>query len=69
MKQTIKRIKKFIKGFKYLVDQLFKRSNEELAQELERLYAEHNDLVKKQNLLYEKLAKVEKKEIKNQLNS
>ena len=60
MKQTIKRIKEFIKGFKYLLDQLFKRSNEELAQELESLYAEHNDLVKKQNLLYEKLEEVEK---------
>ena len=60
MKQTIKRIKEFIKGVKYLLDQLFKRSNEELAQELESLYAEHNDLVKKQNLLYEKLAEVEK---------
>jgi flagellin-specific chaperone FliS len=60
MKQTIKRIKEFIKGFKYLLDQLFKRSNEELAQELESLYAEHNDLLKKQNLLYEKLAEVEK---------
>ena len=69
MKQTIRRIKEFIKGFQYLVDQLFKRSNEELAQELESLYAEHNDLVKKQNLLYEKLAEMEKKEIKNQLNS
>lgn len=69
MKQTIRRIKEFIKGFQYLVDQLFSRSNEELAQELESLYAEHNDLVKKQNLLYEKLAEMEKKEIKNQLNS
>jgi hypothetical protein len=67
MKQTIRRIKEFIKGFQYLVDQLFSRSNEELAQELESLYAEHNDLVKKQNLLYEKLAEMEKKEIKNQL--
>ena len=67
MKQTIRRIKEFIEGFKYLVDQLFSRSNEELAQELESLYAEHNDLVKKQNLLYEKLAEMEKKEIKNQL--
>jgi len=61
MKQAIKRIKEFIKGFKYLIDQLFKRSNEELAQELERLYAEHDGLVKKQNLLYEKLEEVEKK--------
>lgn len=69
MKKTIKRIKEFIKGFKYLLDQLFKRSNEELAQELESLYAEHDDLVKKQNLLYARLAEVEKKEIKNQLNS
>jgi hypothetical protein len=69
MKQTIRRIKEFIKGFQYLVDQLFKRSNEELAQELESLYAEHEGLVKKQNLLYEKLAEMEKKEIKNQLNS
>jgi hypothetical protein len=69
MKQTIRRIKEFIKGFQYLLDQLFSRSNEELAQELESLYAEHNDLVKKQNLLYEKLAEMEKKEIKNQLNS
>jgi hypothetical protein len=67
MKQTIKRIKEFIKGFKYLVN-LFKLSDEELAQELESLYAEHEGLVKKQNLLYEKLAEVEKKEIKNQLN-
>ena len=67
MKQTIRRIKEFIKGFKYLLDQLFKRSNEELAQELEKLYAEHEGLVKKQNLLYKKLAEVEKKEIKNQL--
>jgi hypothetical protein len=67
MKQTIRRIKEFIKGFQYLLDQLFSRSNEELAQELESLYAEHNDLVKKQNLLYEKLAEMEKKEIKNQL--
>ena len=68
MKKTIRRIKEFIKGFKYLLDQLFKRSNEELAQELESLYAEHTDLVKKQNLLYEKLAEVERKEIKNQLS-
>lgn len=59
--KTIKRIKEFIKGFKYLLDQLFKRTNEELAQELESLYAKHDDLVKKQNLLYEKLAEVEKK--------
>jgi hypothetical protein len=65
MKQTIRRIKEFIKGFQYLVDQLFKRSNEELAQELERLYAEHQGLVKKQNLLYEKLAEVEKKQGEN----
>lgn len=69
MKQTIKRIKQFIEGFKYLIDQLFRRSNEELAQELESLYAEREDLVKKQNLLYERLAETEKKEIKNQLNS
>jgi hypothetical protein len=65
MKQTIRRIKEFIKGFKYLVDQLFKRSNEELAKELESLYAEHDDLVKKQNLLYERLAEVEKKQGEN----
>ena len=65
--KTIKRINQFIKGFKYLLDQLFKRSNEELAQELESLYAEHANLVKKQNLLYERLAEAEKKEIKNQL--
>ena len=65
--KTIKRINQFIKGFKYLLDQLFKRSNEELAKEFESLYAEHEDLVKKQNLLYERLAEVEKKEIKNQL--
>lgn len=63
--KTIKRIKQFIEGFKYLVDQLFKRTNEELAQELESLYAEHKDLVKKQNLLYEMLAEVEKKQGKN----
>jgi hypothetical protein len=65
--KIIKRIKQFIEGFKYLVDQLFKRSNEELAKELESLYAEHVNLIKKQNLLYEKLAEVERKEIKNQL--
>ena len=65
MKQTIKRIKEFIEGFKYLVDQLFKRSNEELAKELESLYAEHEGLVKKQNLLYEKLAEIEKKQGEN----
>ena len=57
----MKRIKEFIKGFKYLVN-LFKLSDEELAQELESLYAEHDDLVKKQNLLYERLAEVEKKQ-------
>ncbi len=68
MKQTIKRIKQFIEGFKYLVDQLFKRSNEELAQELESLYAEHDSLVKKQNLLYEKLAEVEKKQSNQKSN-
>lgn len=59
--KTIKRIKQFIEGFKYLIEQLFKRSNEELAQELESLYAEHDSLVKKQNLLYEKLEETEKK--------
>ena len=64
MKQTIRRIKEFIKGFKYLIN-LFKLSNEELAQELESLYAEHEGLVKKQNLLYEKLAEVEKKQGEN----
>lgn len=63
--KTIKRIKQFIEGFKYLVDQLFKRTNEELAEELESLYADHADLVKKQNLLYEMLAEVEKKQGKN----
>ena len=57
----MKRIKEFIKGFRYLIDQLFKQSNEELAQELESLYAEHADLLKKQNLLYERLAEAEKK--------
>jgi len=61
----MKRIKEFIKGFKYLLDQLFKRSNEELAKELESLCAEHEDLVKKQNLLYEKLEEVEKKQGEN----
>ena len=65
MKQTIKRIKEFSKGFKYLLDQLFKRSNEELAQELESLYAQHDGLIKKQNLLYERLAEVEKKQGEN----
>ena len=61
----MKRIKEFIEGFKYLLDQLFKRSNEELAKELESLYAERNDLVKKQNLLYARLAEVEKKQGEN----
>jgi hypothetical protein len=60
----MKRIKEFIKGFKYLVN-LFKLSDEELAQELESLYAEHDDLVKKQNLLYARLAEVEKKQGEN----
>ena len=63
--KTIKRINQFIEGFKYLLDQLFKRSNEELAQELESLYAEHGDLVKKQNLLYERLAEIERKQGEN----
>lgn len=63
--KTIRRIKEFIKSFKYLLDQLFKRSNEELAKELESLYAEREDLVKKQNLLYEKLAEVERKQGEN----
>ncbi|CAB4144648.1 hypothetical protein UFOVP457_57 [uncultured Caudovirales phage] len=35
---------------------------DDLQKELERLYAEHADLLKKQNLLYEKLAEVEKKQ-------
>ena len=65
MKQTIRRIKEFIEGFRYLLDLLFKRSNEELAQELESLYAEREDLVKKQNLLYARLAEVEKKQGEN----
>jgi len=56
----MKRIKEFIEGFKYLIN-LFKCSDEELAKELESLYAEHDDLIKKQNLLYEKLAEAEKK--------
>jgi hypothetical protein len=30
-------------------------------EELESLYAEHTDLVKKQNLLYERLAEIEKR--------
>lgn len=63
--KTIKRINQFIKGFKYLLDQLFKRSNEELAKEFESLYAEHEDLVKKQNLLYERLAEIERKQGEN----
>ena len=66
--KIIKRIKQFIEGFKYLLDQLFKRSNEELAQELESLYAEHANLVKKQNLLYERLAEVEKKQSNQKSN-
>lgn len=65
MKQTIRRIKEFIKGFKYLLDQLFRRSNEELAQELESLYAEHEGLIKQQALLNELLAEVEKKQGEN----
>ena len=65
MKQTIKRIKECIKGFKYLLDQLFKRTNEELAKELESLYAEHADLIKKQDLLYKKLEEIEKKQGEN----
>lgn len=65
MKQTIKRIKEFIEGFKYLVYYLFCSSNEELAKELESLYAEHEDLVKKQNVLYKRLAEVEKKQGQN----
>lgn len=65
MKQIIKRIKEFVKGFKYLVYYLFCSSNEELAQELESLYAEHEDLVKKQNVLYKRLAEVEKKQGQN----
>ena len=58
----MKRVKEYIKGFKYLLDQLFKRSNEELAKELESLYAEHADLIKKQDLLYKKLEEIEKKQ-------
>jgi hypothetical protein len=61
MKQTIKRIKEFIKGFKYLLDQLFKRSNEELARELESLYAEHAGLLEQQALLNELLEETEKR--------
>ena len=68
MKQIIKRIKEFVKGFKYLVYYLFCSSNEELAQELESLYAEHADLLKKQNLLYERLAKTEKKQSNQKSN-
>ena len=66
--KIIKRIKQFIEGFRYLIDQLFKRTNEELAKELESLYAEHTDLIKKQNLLYEKLAEVEKKQSNQKSN-
>lgn len=65
--KTIKRIKEFIEGFKYLVYYLFCSSNEELAQELESLYAEHEGLLKQQALLNELLEETEKKEIKNQL--
>jgi hypothetical protein len=61
MKQTIKRIKEFIKGFKYLIEQLFKRSNEELARELESLYAEHAGLLEQQALLNELLEETEKR--------
>ena len=65
MKQIIKRINEFTKGFLYLIDQLFSRSNEELAQELESLYAEREDLLKQQALLDELLAEVEKKQGEN----
>lgn len=39
---------------------------QEIDEKLEILYGEHADLIKKQNLIYEKLAEIEK-EIKNQL--
>ena len=39
---------------------------QDIDEELEILYAKHADLIKKQNLIYEKLAEI-KKEIKNQL--
>lgn len=69
MKQIIKRINEFTKGFLYLIDQLFSRSNEELAQELESLYAEREDLLKQQTLLDELLAEVEKKQGENNVNN
>lgn len=62
---VIKRIKEFTKDFLCLINQLFSRSNEELAQELESLYAEREDLLKQQTLLDELLAEVKKKQGEN----
>jgi hypothetical protein len=39
----------------------YKELEQKIEKELESLYAEHNDLVKKQNLLYERLAEIEKR--------